>query len=196
MAQATITRKDLVPLSTYRQGRDEYLQKMITYKKQRRIKVGTDMSILFENRNTVLFQIQELANSEDLTDPAELDEYISIYSSMLPGDDELSATLFVEADEQARLTQVLTKLKGIEHHLYLQVGDEKIQGVFEEEFDDREYTSSVHYIKFPLTGTAKAYISNGSTEHANVRVVLDHPNEKADVQLPAETVAQLQKDLG
>ena len=62
----TITRQDLVPLHTYRQGREEYLQKMIAYKNNRRIQLAENISILFENQNTVLFQIQELLHSEDL----------------------------------------------------------------------------------------------------------------------------------
>lgn len=191
----TITRQDLVGLSTYRQGRDEYLQKMIQYKKSRRLKLGDDISLLFENRQTVLFQIQELAHNEDLSDPKELDEYIDIYSGMLPGDDELSATLFIEIDNQERLTQKLTELKGIEQHLFLQVGDEKLQAVFEEEHDDRDFTTSVHYLKFPLTGTAKAYLTNGSYEHENVRVILDHPKLSLNVALDADHIASLAKDL-
>ncbi|KEO81357.1 DUF3501 family protein [Tumebacillus flagellatus] len=190
-----ITRSDLVALSTYRQGRDEYLQKMIQYKKSRRLKLGQDISLLFENRQTVLFQIQELAHSEDLTDPKELDEYIDIYSGMLPGDDELSATLFIERDNQEELSKLLANLKGIEQHLFLQVGDEKLKAVFEEEHDDREFTTSVHYLKFPLTGTAKAYLTNGSYEHETVRVILDHPNLQVTTPLDADHVASLAKDL-
>lgn len=190
-----ITRQDLVALPTYRQGRDEYLSKMIQYKKARRMKLGKDISLLFENRQTVLFQIQELAHSEDLTDVKELDEYIDIYSGMLPGDDELSATLFIESDNQAHLSQMLIDLKGLEHHLFLQVGDEKLQAVFEEEHDDRDFTTSVHYLKFPLTGTAKAYLTTGSYEHESVRVILDHPNLQVDAPLSPDHIASLAKDL-
>jgi hypothetical protein len=109
-----INRQDLIPLSTYRQGREEYVKKMIAYKNNRRIKVASNISLLFENRNTVLFQIQELVNSEDLTDPNELDEYISIYAGMLPNENEFSATLFIELDNQERLADLLKKLKGLE----------------------------------------------------------------------------------
>ena len=195
MTASVITRQDIVPLPTYRKGRDEYISKMIQYKKSRRVKLGQDISVLFENRNTVLFQIQELVNSEDLDDPKEIDEYIEIYSPMLPGEDELSATLFIESDKQERLTEVLGQLRGIERHLYLQVGDEKVQAVFEEEHDDREFTTSVHYLKFPLTATAKAYIANASAEHAQLKLVLDHPNLQAEAPLSADHVSSFQNDL-
>lgn len=191
----TISRSDLVALPTYRQGREEYLQKMIQYKKSRRLKLGSNISLLFENRQTVLFQIQELAHNEDLTDPNELDEYINIYSGMLPRDNEISATLFIERDNQGELTKLLKQLKGIEHHLFLQIGDEKLSGVFEEEHEDREFTTSVHYLKFPLTDTAHAYLTNGSYEHESVKVLLDHPNLQIETPLSADHIAALAKDL-
>ena len=145
----TITKQDLVSLHTYREGREEYLQKMITYKKERRIRIAEHISILFENKNTVLFQILELLNAEDLEDPEEIDEYIGIYSGMLPFENELSATLFIELDDQLKLQDLLVKLTGIEHHLALNIESETIQAVFEEEHDDRGFTTSVHYLKIP-----------------------------------------------
>lgn len=195
MTAALISKSDIVALPTYRQGRDEYVKKMIQYKKARRVRFNNDISLLFENKNTVMFQIQELLHNEDLTDPKEIDEYIEIYSGMVPGENELSATMFIETDEQTALTELLTKLKGIEHHLFLVVNGEKIQAVFEEEHDDREFTTSVHYLKFPLTGTAIAYISNGSYEHEDVTLVLDHPHMNVTIPLTADTLESLAKDL-
>jgi hypothetical protein len=191
----TITRQDIPSLTTYRQGREEYLQKMITYKNERRIKLAENISILFENKNTVLFQILELIHSEDLEDPSEIDEYIEIYSGMLPDENELSATLFIELDDQMKLTDLLVKLKGIEHHLFLNVEGEAVQAVFEEEHDDREFTTSVHYLKFPLTSTSKDLLLNEDTGSLNVGLELKHPNLAAKVTLPSHSVRHLQKDL-
>lgn len=190
-----ITRQDLVSLHTYRQGREDYLQKMIAYKNNRRIQLDEHISILFENRNTVLFQIQELLHSEDLEDPQEIDEYIEIYSGMLPLENELSATLFIELDDQAKLSELLVELKGIEHHLSLIVGGEEIQAVFEEEHDDREFTTSVHYLKFPLTQTAKDLLLHESTDSIDVTLQLNHPNLTAKVTLAPTSIKSLQKDL-
>jgi hypothetical protein len=188
----TVTRQDIPSLSIYRQGREEYLQKMIAYKNERRIKLAEHISILFENKNTVLFQILELINSEDLEDSSEIEEYIDIYSGMLPNENELSATLFIELDDQEKLTDLLVKLKGIEHHLILNVGSETVQAVFEEEHDDREFTTSVHYLKFPLTQTAKNLLLN---DESSVTLELNHPNLTAKVTLPSNSVRNLQKDL-
>jgi hypothetical protein len=191
----TISRQDIPSLNTYRQGREEYLQKMIVYKKERRIRLADHISILFENKNTVMFQILELVNSEDLEDPKEIDEYIDIYSGMIPDENELSATLFIELDNQLKLTELLVKLKGIEHHLKLSVGDEIVQAVFEEEHDDREFTTSVHYLKFPLTQTAKNLLLNNDASSIDVTIELNHPNLSAKTSLLPNSISNLQKDF-
>lgn len=192
---ANITLQDIIPLEVYRQGRDEFLNQMIAYKNDRRVKLASHFSLLFENRRTILFQIQELANSEDLTDPKELGEYIDIYAGMLPSDHELSATLFIELDEQQQLEQLLRKLKGIEHHLSLILGNEKVQAIFEEEHTDRDVTTSVHYLKFPLTETAKRYLLSGSADSLDVRLVLDHPHLASEIKLTPATIISLQQDF-
>ncbi len=188
----TITRQDLIPLDTYRRGREVYLQKMITYKNNRRVQLSEHISILFENRNTVLFQIQELVNCEDLVDPQEIDEYIEIYSDMIPNEGELSATLFIELDDQSKLSDLLVTLKGIEHHLMMMVGKEEVPAVFEEVHDDREFTTSVHYLKFPMTQYAKDLLGNGSTD---VTLILNHPNLTVKNTLSPQSIKSLQKDL-
>lgn len=191
----TITRLDLLPLNTYRQGRDEYIQKMISYKNKRRVKLSQNISILFENHQTILFQIQELVNSEDLTNPNELDEYIDIYSGMLPNVNELSATLFIELDNQEQLADLLIKLKGIEHHLTLFVDDEPVKAVFEEDHNEREFTTSVHYVKFPLTTTAKHLLLNKSEDSITLSLRLDHPELLEKVTLTPACIKSLKADL-
>lgn len=191
----TITRQDLVPLNTYRQGREEYVQKMIAYKSSRRVRIGKYISLLFENKNTVLFQILELLHCEDLEATEEIDEYIDIYSPMLPNENELSATLFIELDNQQKLQELLVKLTGIEHHLSLKIGEENIQAVFEEEHDDRGFTTSVHYLKFPITADAKNLLINNPADSIDVSLNLTHPELSASTFLSVECIKSLQKDL-
>lgn len=196
MNQTTIiTRKDLIPLTTYQKGRMEYLHQMIEYKNHRRVRLEPRLSLLFENRNTVLFQIQELIYSEALTDIREIDEYIEIYSAMLPQGNELSATLFIELDNQPLLEELLVQLKGIEHALGLEVGEETIVAVFEEEHEDRDFTTSVHYVKFPLTDSAREYLGSRSPQDAHLRLVLNHPHLQAMATLGPDIIESLQSDL-
>ncbi len=194
-ASPTIEQKDLIPFSTYKKNREDYIRKMIAYKNARRVRLDPNVSLLFENRQTVFFQIQELVYSEDLTDSDEIKEYIDIYSTMLPGVNELSATLFIEIDNQSLLEQFLMKMKGIEHTLFMKVGDETVQAVFEEEHNEREFTTSVHYIKFPLTENVKSYLTGTAPESAKVSILLDHEALRAEVVLSADAVKSLQADL-
>ncbi len=194
-ASLTIDQKDLIPFATYKKSRDEYIRKMIAYKNARRLRLDPSISLLFENRQTVFFQVQELIYSEDLTDSEEIKEYIDIYSSMLPNGNEFSATLFIEIDDQLTLEKFLTKMKGIEHTLFMKVGDETLQVVFEEVHDDREFTTSVHYVKIPLTENAKSYLKGTASENAKVSILLDHEALHSEVRLSADTVKSLQADL-
>ncbi|MCY0892213.1 MAG: DUF3501 family protein [Acidibacillus sp.] len=192
---ASISMKDVVSLHTYKLGRDEYVRKMIEYKRRRRVKVSEYMSLLFENRKTVLFQIQELVNAEDLEDADEIKEYIDIYSPMLPGEDEWSATLFIEMDDLTQLEDKLTQLKGIEHALFIEVGTEVIPAIFEEEHTEREFTTSVHYVKFPLTPTAKQYVLHEPASSSHISIVLDHANVHLEIALTEDTIGSLQEDI-
>nr|NNM89741.1 DUF3501 family protein [Bacilli bacterium] len=191
-----ITLEDLAALTTYRQSREAYVSNMIQYKKARRVKLAPAISLLFENRETVLYQIRELAHSEDLEDPKELQEYINIYDGMLPQDKELSGTLFIESDDQVELEKMLVALKGIEFHLSLHIGDVAVQAAFEEVHDDREFTTSVHYLKFPMTDQAISALQQAQQNpDVPVGLVLDHPNLFAKVQLTKDTVDSIMKDL-
>ncbi len=114
---------------------------------------------------------------------------------MLPLEDELSATLFIELDNQAKLSELLKELKGIEHHLSLVIGGETVQAVFEEVHDDREFTTSVHYLKFPLSQAAKNLLLNESGDTLEVTLELNHPNLSAKVALTPNSIKSLQKDL-
>ncbi len=190
-----IDQKDLIPFSTYKKSRDEYIRKMIAYKNARRVRLDSSISLLFENHQTVFFQIQELVYSEDLTDSEEIKEYIDIYSTMIPDANEFSATLFIEIDDQLLLEKFLAKMKGIEHTLFMKVGDETLQAVFEEVHDDREFTTSVHYVKIPLTENAKSYLKVTAPENAKVSILLDHESLHSEVRLSVDTVSSLLSDL-
>jgi hypothetical protein len=189
-----LTLKDIPPLSVYRSFREEYIRRMIAYKAKRRVSLADHVSLLFENRQTVLFQVLELVHSEDLADPKEIQEYLDIYNPMIPGDGELSATLFIEADQPALLETLLTGLRGIERHLFLVAGEHKIQAVFEEEHTG-EVTSSVHYLKFPLDPTVREWLIQSPSPASLVRLVLTHPERSANVALSDDTLAAIREDL-
>jgi hypothetical protein len=93
--------KDLVE---YEKARDAMRARVIELKKNRRVPVGDNLTFLFENRDTVLFQVQEMVRTERIVDEARIQEEIDAYDALIPGPGELSATLFIEIPDLARMS--------------------------------------------------------------------------------------------
>src|SRR5574342_1085292 len=124
--------EDLVGLAAYEKVREEARQKIIELKKYRRVSVGDKVTLVFENRDTVIFQIQEMMRAEKITDLDKIREEIEVYNELIPGPRELSATLFLEIEDQSQLREELLKFLGIDESVYLKVGDDSIHARFEE----------------------------------------------------------------
>lgn len=148
---------DLWSLSEYERRRDDFRHRIMELKKRRRVQIGALLSLVFENRDTVLYQVQEMLRAERVSDPERVREELEIYNTMLPGPGELSATLFIEVTDPERLPQELAMLHGLDQVIYLEIGRERVQGTFEEGRSKREALSTVQYVKFrPTPAQAEA----------------------------------------
>jgi hypothetical protein len=189
-----LTIKDILPLPEYERVRGDFRQRVIEIKRRRRVGIGDEISLTFENRQTILFQIQEMIRAERMTDRGKILEEIETFNDLIPGQGELSATLFIEIVEQGKIRETLDRLKGIDNgrSLYLQIGEEKVFGVFEAGRSTDEKISSVHYVKFPLSpGQAKTFTEGV----APAALILDHPNYRKAGGIAPEIRAELSKDL-
>ncbi|MGH7829364.1 MAG: DUF3501 family protein, partial [Candidatus Binatia bacterium] len=143
---------DIMGLSAYEKNRDAFRQRVIELKKKRRVSVGDKVSLVFENRDTVIFQIQEMIRAERMTDLDKIREEIKVYNSLIPEPGELSATLFLEIEEQSRIREELLKFLGIDEVVFLKIGDRhSIHAKFEEGHSKEDKISAVQYVKFPFT---------------------------------------------
>ena len=106
-----VKKQDLIPYAEYEEGRDTFRRRIIEQKRRRRISIGDHVTLLFENRDTVQFQIQEMVRAERIVDPAKLDGELEVYNALLPAEGELSATLFIEVTDDDRLKEVLDALR-------------------------------------------------------------------------------------
>lgn len=147
---------ELMPEETYKILRDQMRQDMISYKKHRRIFVGPNVAMTFENKRTLLFQIQEMLYTEKGGAAQVLDE-ISAYAPLLPTGVDLVATMMLEYSPEDR-PQALKNLEGIEKHVYFNVGgDVPIYGKPADPADQAQLkmragrTSSVHFLRFHFT---------------------------------------------
>jgi len=164
-------------LSAYERVRDQYRQEIIEHKKNRRLPIGNRISLVFENRKTVIFQIQEMIRTERITDLDKIKEEVEVYNSLIPNSNELSATLLIEIEDQIKIREDLLKFLGIDEAVYLQTGERHtIRATFEEGRSKEDKISAVQYVRFPLSPQTRREFIEGRGE---ISVFIDHPNYQA-----------------
>lgn len=185
--------EDLAGPSRYGEMREALRRRIIELKRHRRIALGDRVTLVFENFDTVLFQTQEMLHVERITDLDRVREELDVYNQLLPGENELSATLLIEITEQARIAEELRKLIGIDEHVSMRVGDETFAALFEPGRSTEEKLSAVQYVRFPLSEAAVQRFRAGDVP---VELRIDHPSYEASAVLTPEQRASLAADLG
>ncbi len=186
-----ISLDDIRGNSAYEKIRGAFRDRIIELKKIRRVSVGDKVSLVFENRDTVLFQIQEMMRAEKITDLDKIREEIDVYNALIPQFGELSATLFLEIADQSHLREELLKFLGIDETVFFQLGAHKVHARFEEGRSKEDKISAVQYVRFPFTREQR----DAFAAAANATLRIDHPNYQAEVRLEAGTRQALLADL-
>src|SRR3972149_3682913 len=146
-----ITLTDVKPLPEYEVMRDAMRSHAIDLKKKRRVALGDRISLVFENRETVLFQIQEMVRAEHLISPEAVQAEIDVYGRSIPERNELSATMYIEITEREAVRSELDRLIGVNERLRLRIGERHvIPGVFEPGWSREDRIAAVPYVTFPL----------------------------------------------
>lgn len=192
----TIALADIKNILEYERERESFRDRIIELKKARRIGVGEMITFVFENRDTVLFQIQEMVRAERIIEEKKIQDEIDTYSELLPNDRTLSATMFIEIEDQAKIKSTLEKFSGITRFgvVRLETGDSKVDADFEagREEEEKGKVAAVQYCKFRFDPLFRDAFLSGS---APVYLVVDHPNYKARTQLSEASLASLRADL-
>lgn len=195
MTPRKLSLADIADLRAYERERPAFLQSVIDLKARRRVAVGTIVTLVFENRDTIRFQIQEMARVERLITDEAIQTELDIYNPLIPEPGQLCATLFVELTSDEALREWLPKLVGIERSVVLRLADgREVRCVVEEQHASQltrdDVTSTVHYVRFELTPDEVAAFHAGP-----VVLALDHPAYQEEVELAPSTVAELAADL-
>ncbi|TFG59242.1 MAG: DUF3501 family protein, partial [Nitrospirales bacterium] len=150
-----LTPQDLLSAAQYEQDRQTIRQQIIALKKRRRISVGPLVTLVFENRETLLFQIQEMIRTERIFDPGKIQEECDVYNALLPARDELSATLFIEITDSEKIQSLLDSFQNIDrgNTVALKVGDTSVFANFEAGHSKEDKISAVHFVRFATTPT-------------------------------------------
>ena len=120
--------EDIRPLSDYEPIRKAFRERIIALKKRRRVSLGDRMTLVFENRDTILFQIQEMMRVEHIYDPEKIQDELNTYNPLIAGPGELSATLFIEITQSERIKEILDGLQGIDNGrgIFIELGPDRI----------------------------------------------------------------------
>jgi hypothetical protein len=186
-----LTAKDIWPNAIYEKARAESRARLSALKKPRRVELGDSVTLLFENRDTVKDQIQEMARVEHITSPEGIQAELDVYNGLIPGESELSATLMIEITDEARIPVVLNELLGLEEQLFLRVGGSEVRARFEEGRSDGARISAVQFVRFGLSPEQRREFLAANVASLELR----HPNYQAKRALEGETLASLQRDL-
>ncbi len=193
-----LTIDDIQDARAYERQRHEYRARVIELKKVRRLAVGPLVTLMFENRETMRFQVQEMARAEKMMSDEAIQHEVDTYNALIPEPGQLSATLFIELTSKEQLVEWLPKLVGVERSVELLIGEgpgaEVVRAIPEESHEDQltrpDVTASVHYIRFELDGGQVARF-----EAEPVVLAVNHDHYLESTGLSPETRASLLEDL-
>ena len=193
-----LTPDDVLDLRAYERVRDRYRRQVIEQKRLRRIPLGPIMTVVFESLETVRFQVHEMVRAERILSDDAIQTELDVYNRLLPGADELSATLFIELTTEDELRTWLPALVGVERALQFEVGpgpDPLVaasvpEGTHADALTREEVTPAVHYLRFPFPEGAAERLESGPAVLA-----VRHARYEAQTELSDATRSELAGDL-
>ena len=196
MTPRKLTLTDIADVRAYEREREEFRTHVIALKRRRRIHVGLFVTFLFENRDTIRFQIQEMARVEKLTTDDDIQVELDTYNPMIPDAGQVCATMFIELTTDEQMREWLTKLAGVENAVRLVLSDgTEIAAIIDEQHSEgltRDHvTAAVHYLRWEFSPEQVAAFAAGP-----VQLRIDHPEYLEVVELSDATHAELLDDLG
>lgn len=163
-------------------------------KERRRLHAGNHVTLLFENAQSVWYQVEEMLRVEKMTDPESVQHEIDTYNGLVPGAGELSATLFIEYEDAAERDAALRRLVGLERHLWLRIGERRVQAEFDEAQVGTDAVSSVQFIRFAVGGrTGERFVE--LADAGAVSIEIDHPELAVSVPVAGDLARALAEDL-
>jgi hypothetical protein len=174
MTMAQISRDSLLTLEAYAKQRPEFRARVLAHKKNRTVRMGDHVTLIFEDELTVRYQIQEMLRIEKTFEEAGIRDELDAYTPLIPDGTNLKATMMIEYEDPVVRKAELAKLRGVEDRVYVQVdGQPKVYAIADEDLEreNEEKTSSVHFLRFEFEPAAIAALKRG----AAIAMGIDHP---------------------
>lgn len=189
-----IRRDELLTLEAYSRNRQEFRLQVMEHKKKRRVQLGENVTLHFEDRLTIRYQIQEMLRAERTFEEEGMQHELDAYNPLIPDGRNLKATLMIEYPEPAERQRRLAALKGVENRVWVQLeGCEKVFAIADEDLEreNDEKTSSVHFMRFELSDEMAGALKYG----VGLSMGIDHPEYRAEAVVPVDVRGALAKDL-
>ncbi|MES9969630.1 MAG: DUF3501 family protein [Candidatus Thiodiazotropha sp.] len=190
-----LSHSDLYSLEEYARIRQEFRAKVIDHKKSRRLAIGPNAALYFEDELTMQYQIQEMLRIERIFEQQGIQDELDVYNPLIPDGTNWKATFMMEYHDVDDRKAALAKLVGIEQAIWVQVADfDKVRPIANEDLErsTEDKTSAVHFLRFELTQPMIKALKNGSALSAGI----DHPNYNHTVDtIEAKIRESLLKDL-
>jgi hypothetical protein len=188
-----VARGELLDLAAYEPIRDRFRQRVIELKKRRRIAIGPHMSVVFENHDTVLLQIQEMLRTERISDERAIAHELETYNDLIADDGGLCGTLFIEYDDAAQRRVMLERFASLRDQVHLSIGGYQVTARFGTHFgEEMDRLPAVNYVTFDV-GKQRAAALRDAALPAVLEV--SHPDYTQRVALSPELRAELAADL-
>ncbi len=194
MMSQQITREDLMSLEVYAEKRGEFRQQVLEHKKHRQIALGPNATLYFEDRLTLLYQIQEMLRIEKVFEAEGINEELEAYNPLIPGGRDFRATFMIEYPDPIVRAAQLEKMVGIEDLVWMQVGElDRVWAIADEDLErsTAEKTSAVHFLRFEISDQMARALKDG----VELRAGVQHPVYQYDLTVEGETRASLLNDL-
>ena len=184
-----LTRDDLFSLEKYSDVRDEFRSKVLLHKRNRRLELGTNAALYFEDRLTMHYQVQEMLRIERIFEADGINEELEAYNPLIPDGSNWKATFMVEFPDIEERRAMLGQLVGIEDRVYMQIGDlDRVYAIADEDLDrsDDNKTSAVHFLRFELSNEQVAALKDGAALTAGI----DHDCYVVEISPVADNIRQ------
>jgi hypothetical protein len=189
-----LTRDDLYSLEKYAQIRGDFRARVMAHKRHRHVALGPHATLYFEDRLTMQYQVQEMLRAERIFEAEGIQEELDAYNPLIPDGSNWKATFMIEYEDVDERREALTRLKGIEDRVWVQVGDQgPVYAIADEDLEreDETKTSSVHFLRFELTAPMVSSAQSG----ASISIGSDHPDLVQTVEVAPDIRASLVQDL-
>jgi hypothetical protein len=189
-----LTADDLLSLELYHKERPRMRAEVLAHKRHRQAAIGANLTLYFEDRMTMQYQVQEMLRAERIFESEAIAEELEAYNPLIPDGTNLKATMMLEYPDVAERRTALERLKGIENCVYLEVGTlGRVFAYADEDLErsDDTKTSAVHFLRFELDAGMRVALKAG----AALVLGVDHENYRHELSASPELRKSLAADF-